>query len=372
LLHTMRDAGRVDALRRLKMRVLRVARICVVVLLIAGGDRWAVSQLVPLLPPLVGDSGEEATPQQSRSAQMVQEDLAAGRFDALDQMADRLLRTKARNVGGGWKLDTFYAALEPREPADAATEAHMAQLERWIAASKNSQTARVAMAKSLIRWAWVARGNGLEDTVTPEMDELFSDRIERSRKVLEDAAKVGTMCPEWYAAMMTVGLAQGWSRATMQELYNRATHFEPGYLEFYRAYANYLLPKWEGKPGDAPAVAKTAADRAGGDEGDLIYFEFATIVIKRGNGGIPTKQMDWERIKRGGDVLEKQYGESRTTINQFAFMAWRYRDAAAAGPAFAAIGDKWAPAVWKQKANFDKAREWAEGHAESPAAPPVN
>jgi hypothetical protein len=352
------------------MRVLRIARIGVVVLLIAVGDRWAVSQLVPLLPPLAGEPSEEATPQQSSAAQMVQQDLAVGRFDALDQMADRLLRNKARLTGGDWKLDSFYAALNPKEPDDAATEAHLAQLERWIAARPNSKTARVAKAKSLNRWAWVARGNGSGDSLTPEMAELFTDRIGQSRKVLEDSAKVGTMCPEWYGEMMTVGLAEGWSRATMQDLYDRATRFEPGYLNFYRAYANYLLPKWEGKPGEAPAFAKTAADRAGGDQGDLIYFEFATLVIKRGNGGIPTRQMDWDRIKRGADVLEKQYGQSRTTINQYAFMAWTYRDAAAAGPAFTAIGDKWAPAVWKEKANFDKAREWVEAHAAEKTASP--
>jgi hypothetical protein len=333
-------------------------------LAMAGGAGWA--QLIPLLPPSASDSAEEPTPQLSQSVQMLQNDLAAGRFDALDQLAERLLRNQGRNPGGGWKLDAFFAALDPREPSEAATAEHMAQLQRWMEAKPNSMTARVALAKSLNRWAWVARGSGLGDTVTPAMAKLFFERIQLSRRVLEDSEKLRPMFPEWYGEMMTVGLAEGWDRAKMQDLFDRATGFQPEYYPFYRDFANYLLPKWEGQPGEAAAFAKTAADRVGGDDGDAIYFEFATIVIKRGNGGIPTKQMDWERIKRGAYALEKKYGPSRATINQFAFMAYKYRDAAVAGPLFAEIGERWAPAVWKEKSNYEQARDWAAQHNKAP------
>ena len=49
----------------------------------------------------------------------------------------------------------------------------------------------------------------------------------------------------------------------MQDLFDRATKFEPEYFPLYRDFANYLLPKWEGEPGDATAFAKAAADRVG-------------------------------------------------------------------------------------------------------------
>jgi hypothetical protein len=352
-------------MRRYGFAKVRVA-VWVLLLTVAGGTGWA--QLVPLLPPSESEQPEESTPQLSRSVQIVQDDLAAGRFDALDALAQRVLHNKGRNPGGGWKLDAFFSALDPRKPTEAATAEHMAQLERWIAAKPSSMTARVAMAKSLNQWAWVARGSGVADTVTPAMAKLFFERIERSQRVLEDSEKLEPMFPEWYGEMMTVGLAQGWDRAKMQDLFDRATKFEPGYFQFYRAFANYLLPKWEGEPGDATSFAKAAADRVGGDDGDVIYFEFATIVIKRGNGGIPTTQMDWERIKRGAYALEKKYGQSRTTMNQFAFMAYKYRDAVVAGPLFAEIGDRWVPAVWKEKSNYDQARNWAARHSEGSAA----
>jgi hypothetical protein len=338
----------------------RFGFVVVGLLVLVMASRSGRAQLIPLLPPPAGESAEESTPQQSKSAQLIQADLVAERFDELDQMADRFRSSKGRMPGGGWKLQVFYQALDQREPNDAATVEHLTHIEHWMAAKPDSITARVAAAQSLHQWAWLARGSGLADTVTPEMAKLFFARIERDEEVLKAAEKMQPMCPQWYSEMMTVGLAEGWDRAKMQDMFDRATQFEPGYLSFYRDFANYLLPKWEGHPGDAAAFAKTAADRVGGDEGDLIYFEFATVVIKRGNGGIPTKQMDWERIKRGARVLGKDYGQSRTTVNQFAFMAWKYRDAAVAGPLFAEIGERWAPGVWKEKENYTLAREWAQ------------
>jgi hypothetical protein len=326
--------------------------------------RMMRAQVIPLLPPIVTESEEAATPQQNRTTQLIQADLAAERFDELDRMADRFRERKTRMAGGGWRLRAFYSAIDVKEPTDEATEEHIAHLEHWIAQRPNSITARVAMAECLHRWAWLARGTGYAYTVTPAMAKLFFARIEREQAVLEEAAKLGTMCPQWYSEMMTVGLAERWDHEKMQNLFDRATEFEPGYLYFYREYANYLLPKWAGRPGDATTFAKAAADRVGGDEGDLIYFEVAKAVIRQDNPGITIAEMDWERIKRGAHVLDKMYGQSRTTMNEFAFMAYKYRDADVAAPLFAAIGERWATGVWTKRENYDHAREWA-GHRDA-------
>jgi hypothetical protein len=336
----------------------------------ALAGRQVRAQLIPLLPPIASDAGDEDTPQESKTVRVIEADLAAERFDDLDQMADRYRRKKTRLAGGGWRLHQFYAALDTRQPSDEATEEHLRHIEHWIAAKPSSITARVAMAQSLHRWAWLARGTGYASTVTPTMAMLFHERIERGQKVLEDAKKLPTMCPQWYSEMMTVGLAQGWEHAKMQALFDEAMQFEPGYLYFYRDYANYLLPKWEGQHGDAEKFAQVTADKVGGEMGDLIYFEVAKVVIKRGNGGIPTGEMDWERIKRGGYAMDRLYGQSRGTTNQFALMAYEYKDAAAAAPLFNAIGDRWSPSVWKTLTYYQNARQWALGKVvkSSPAA----
>jgi len=226
----------------------------------------------------------------------------------------------------------------------------------------DSITARIALATSLHRWAWVARGNGYSNTVTPEGWRLFDERIKQSQAVLEGAAKVSAMCPQWYSEMMTVGLAQSWDASRMKDIFDRGIEFEPGYFYLYQQYANYLLPKWDGHPGDAAAFAKSSADQVAGNAGDQLYFRIATFLIKRGDGDFPVHDMDWDRIQRGYQALSAQYGTSRRTMNQLAFMAYRFKDAAVAGQQFAAIGDDWAPGVWRDRQFFDRARDWSRAH----------
>lgn len=177
--------------------------------------------------------------------------------------------------------------------------------------------------------------------------------------MLDGSAGMTPMCPQWFSETMIVGLAQGWDNSRIKAVFDRGIQFEPDYYYLYLQYANYLLPKWEGEPGASSSFAKTSADNLGAEDGDLLYFQIATLLISRHNNKFPIKEMDWDRIQRGYRALAARYGTSRRTLNQLAFMAYKYRDAAIAGQQFAVIGDQWAPFVWGDRQLFDRARDWS-------------
>ena len=293
----------------------------------------------------------------------IETDLVTERFDNLDRMAAQYRSEKSRFPGGGWKLTAFYGALDAPQITDKDTREHLEHLRHWIAERPESITARVALATSLHRWAWVARGNGGADTVTPEGWRLFGERIDESLKVLKAAANLHEQCPQWYSEMMIVGLAQSWDAKRMEEIFDQGIQFEPGYFRLYKQYANYLLPKWDGKPGDASAFAKTAADNVGGEQGDVIYFHIATAVIGKNGKGFGVHEMDWPRIQRGYQALTAQYGATGWLKNEIAYFAYEYRDAAFARQQFDLIGDHWARSVWRDRVYFDRARDWAQSHS---------
>ncbi|MGA2856995.1 MAG: DUF4034 domain-containing protein [Candidatus Sulfotelmatobacter sp.] len=293
----------------------------------------------------------------------IESSLIQEKFEDLDRMADQYRREKTRLPGGEWRLRLFYEALDAPQQTDQDTRDHVAHLEHWVRQRPDSVTARVALATSLHRWAWVARGHGYADKVTPEGWRLFNERMKQSQSTLEAAANMSAMCPQWYSEMMAVGLAQSWDATRMKEVFDRGVQFEPGYYYLYLQYANYLLPKWDGHPGDASAFARSSADGVGGSAGDLLYFQIATILIKRGNGSFPVHEMDWDRIQRGYQALSAQYGTSRRTMNQLAFMAYRLKDVTVARRQFGAIGDHWSRGVWGDREVFDRARDWARAHA---------
>jgi hypothetical protein len=131
----------------------------------------------------------------------------------------------------------------------------------------------VALAEACINFAWHARGDGMSDTVTGSGWKLFAQRIETAKKILDDASSLASKCPHWYQAMQSVAKAQGWDVARSIELLREATTFAPDYYYYYRSFANYMLPKWEGQEGDAANFAEQSANRVGGTRATSSIFE---------------------------------------------------------------------------------------------------
>jgi len=299
----------------------------------------------------------------SKWTRLIETDLVEEKFDELDRMAYELRSQKRRAAGGSWKLTEFYGALDKPTLTDKDTLDHMAHLKRWIAQRPDSITARVALATSLHRWAWVARGNGMANTVTEQGWKLFNERIQESLDVLNAASRLRERCPQWYSEMMVVGLAQGWDEPKMREVFEQGIQFEPEYFDLYKQMAMYLLPKWEGKPGEVVAFATSSADRVGGEQGDAIYFHIAVAVIGKNGRNFGVKEMDWSRIQRGYQAITAQYGTSERLKNKMAWFAYRFRDATVARQQFELIGDRWDRDVWRDRERFDEARDWAQKHS---------
>ena len=207
---------------------------------------------------------EQADKQERRFQKQVEGLLVAEQFDDLDQMADGFRREKTRTPGGGWRLREFYGLLDAPQLTDKDSIDHLGHLAAWMTKRPESITARVAMATSMTRWAWVARGNGYANTVSPESFQLFTQRAQVAQRILQESQDLKQKCPQWYSTMMTVGLALNWSERQVKENFERGIQFEPEYFYLYKEYANYLLPKWDGQPGDAARFAKKAADKVGG------------------------------------------------------------------------------------------------------------
>ena len=295
----------------------------------------------------------------------IREDLVAEKFDELEAMATQYRTSKSRVPGGDWQLHLFYAALHGSSAGDPDMPAHLAHLQRWMAAKPQSITPAIAYAGSMTNWAWQARTNAQADKVTDEGWRLFKERAAGARAAL-DAVAHQPLDGQWFGDYMTVALAQDWDNDRMKALFQKASAAFPGYFYLYEQYSNYLLPKWDGKPGEAAQFAKTSADAIGGPDGDLLYFQIGAGLLGRSNGNSNASTLDWPRLQSGHSALAAKYGTTNRVENQFALMAFREKDAAIAQAQFARIGDRMATSVWKNRAQFDRAREWAGGTA--PAA----
>lgn len=280
------------------------------------------------------------------------------KFEQLEEIAGSVRSQKERFRGGAWRLMVFYRTVQgpgSLTSTDAAWDAHIERLQRWITAMPNSITPRVALAQSYLRLAWKARGTGYANTVTADDWRLFNQRVRQAQETLQQAESLGIQDPQWYRNMQTVALAQGWDRARAEDLVQKASNLELDYFYFYIAHANYLLPKWYGKTGESGTFAQTISNQIGGKEGDFVYL----MLVLDLNCCKPTAQMQnisWDRVKQGLVALEELYGSTNHQLNALAYMAVRQGDHEFAQQLFARIGDDWDEDVWRTKENFTRSK----------------
>lgn len=309
--------------------------------------------------PATNDEDADADSESARAFQTtVRGVLENENFAQLEEIASTARSQKSRFSGGAWKLHTFYGVLKvpgSQTATDTEWNAHIERLQRWIAAAPDAITPRVALAETYLEFAWKARGSGSGDSVTAEGWQLFGERVQQAQDTLEKAKSLSAKDTEWYRAMQTVCLAQEWDHARAAQLLVDANAFEPGYYYFYTANANYLLPKWDGAPGDSELFAKNIADRIGGPDGDFVYFQIAlSLNCCKAHPQAPA--LSWGRVKQGFASLEQLYGSTSFERNAMAFMAVRQGDQQFAQQLFARIGDDWSERVWRRREKFEDAK----------------
>ena len=322
----------------------------------------------PDIKKLIDDmaSAAEGSADEGQYQREIQELIAQQKFAALDQQAHEARVTKARFSGGDWKLHAFYEIVSTppsgKKASDYEWMKHLTVLTRWATERPQSITARVALAEAYIGWGWAARGHGFANTVTNQGQASIERRAAEAKKILNDAGGLPEKCPYWFQAMQHVALIEGWDKARARALLEQAVSFAPDYHHFYREYANFILPRWYGREGEAEAFAESLASSAPGTQADFLYFEIATMV-HCSCGEQHELRMSWSRIKQGYAAMEQLYGTSTLKMNRYAYLAFLAKDHETAHDLMAKIGTTWDEKTWGTRQSFNLAQAWASANA---------
>lgn len=285
----------------------------------------------------------------------------ASQFDELEKVADEVRSSKARYPNGSWKIAQFYDCLEcGRNESEATWQLFEERSKAWEKAEPKSVTARVAHAGFLIDYAWHARGSGWGDTVSEEAGKLFDDRLVEARKVLEEARELPAKCPFWWRAMMTVAMGQGWNRAQFDSLFEEAKSFQPQFWAYDVGRAMFLLPRWQGEPGDWEKAAEAEIKRPGGP-GAQVYARVVIIQAGYYTNIFKESQASWLLAKQGFEELRKTYPDALEFVGQYARVACLAGDREVAKGLFDELKGRFVSASWKNVEQFVTFRKWANG-----------
>ena len=291
--------------------------------------------------------------------------LQSGDFAALDRMAGEMRTGQFAFADGYWHLSLFYkviADLDPELPEDE-WQTHLALLRRWFEEDTQSITARVAMARALVAYAWHARGISVARDVNPNAWQTVADRIAEAGRILEAARRLPEKCPYWYTTWMTAAMLFGGVPERYDEVFTEGVTFFPSYTPIYFMKVWYLQERWHGESGDWQAFAKESADKLGGERGDILYAQIIWFVREMRVYGNPIKESgaDWARTRRGFESIRRQYPDSILALSQYCSISGF---APLGAPALVRqlleeVGNRVDLTVWKKVEAFVRHREWA-------------
>lgn len=282
-------------------------------------------------------------------------------YAGLDALIRRHRESRECYASGFWKLNEVHTGLAlPKKASDAKWADHLAALKDWAKASPQSVAARIKLAEELTSYGWRARGGGYAKTVTDKGWELFRTRLAESAQVLAKARQLDEKCPRLWSAMLQVALGLAMPRADYDKLFTEAVQAYPQYTAFYTRKANYLLPRWHGKPGEWEKFLGQAADEIGGDDGDVLYARVAWNTQDSPLRNVfKESAISWERVNRGLKILESRFPQSACVRNQRAYMACLAGDRDQARSQLTQLNGNADPSVWGSLDDFTENATWA-------------
>jgi len=281
----------------------------------------------------------------------------AEKFNELDSIAENLRNTKSRWIGGYKKLATFYEVVGAAQGSwnDGERQRYFEILQKWVETKPDSLTARIALAKFYILYAWFARGGGWANEVTQEGWMLMEERLATARQVLEEAEKMPAKDPELYCCFLTLALGQSWNQKEMEAVFKKGVTIDPTYSPLYVEKAAYLLPRWHGEQGEWAKFAEEAVEMTKETEGTSFYARIVWEIIALHEGtaefeldkGIFTRSgLSWPKLKQGFEDMERLYPKSLRTANAFCWCAYLAEDWETTRQLFTRIGDRLDKGIW--------------------------
>lgn len=284
-------------------------------------------------------------------------------YEWLEGEADRLGVSKERFPGGYWKLRVLYRTIEDlpaNQTQDEFWKQHMSRIEGWTKQHPTSLMPRIILADAWLSYGWLARGTGYANTVTRQNHMVFKQRLEKANQVLTEASTLQEKSPEWYLTALLARRGQGDDREAFEALYEQAVALEPNYYYLQQAKAGYLLPRWYGQEGEWESFAESAADRVGGEQGDIILFSIYSNMMSYNNlEFMNTHRKIAPRLLAGFRAIEKLYGSSPQRLNEACLISFFADDDKTPVELMKRIGSDYDLSVWRDDSTFNIFRQEA-------------
>lgn len=236
-----------------------------------------------------------------------------------------------------------------------ATEDYYLQLDaltdQWARQHPRSVLAQLLYANALIAHAWVYRGSGYADTVSPAGWAGFRKYLDLALAQMRRTEALAATDSSWNATMLALGLNLGWDKQDLMAVFEAGIAKNPDHDDLYFKMLQTLLPKWGGDLETIDRFIALAVKRTREKRGLEMY---ARLYASLSYGQVHQALFDdtrasWPSMKAGFEDLLKRYPHADHR-NMYAYFACMADDQAVLREQLELIGDKFNSIFWGNNA----------------------
>jgi hypothetical protein len=128
--------------------------------------------------------------------------------------------------------------------------------EKMAARFPDNGRVQEALGQFYVDYAWVARGGGWGESVSPWNGFLMDKRLALARKYLEKARALDPQDSRIYCELLEVGKGQGWKNEELDQVFNQSVSNNPDYFSSYSERLDMTMEKWGGSNDEMLAFAR--------------------------------------------------------------------------------------------------------------------
>ena len=289
--------------------------------------------------------------------------LESANYDELEKIARSLRKKKTKFRNGDSRLFSFYSGLSSasteveKKVTDGDWEKRIRQLEAWQKAKPKSITGHIVLGMCYDSYGSFARGSGWASSVSEKNAELFTERNRKSRAILHQADKtIPHSDPALYSALVSTAIGGNVPRKTVDSWVQKSVGLDPTFMSTYYAATTYLMPRWNGSPGELEKFADQIAEQTKGECGMMVY----SAIVQKMSWFAMRKifedfRFTWEKTRQGFRDFEKKYPQARDHFDRYCYLACLSGDRKTADMLFQRIGDGYRVNQWGYQGRY---RRW--------------
>jgi len=189
--------------------------------------------------------------------------------------------------------------------------------------------------------AWLARGGGWANTVTPPQWQKFKEDLEKADNVLESAYAKHPEEAAISVVMLKVELGQGMGRDRMEQWFQRAIKSDPQNAQAYSQKYWYLQPRWYGSVDDLVSFGKECMSMPDPPPSGLSGFGIAIAQASTQEPDVYKRPEVWIPLEKMYRLYLERFPQSYITRTGFALHAAQSERWDIVKEQFALLGENW-------------------------------